>query len=86
VRLLVLLHQIHTWSGNSAFHAAPTETRSLGGFRATSPTVRVSMECDAVVLEGRTHNDVLDRPSVLRELMEFARGGARKADTGQPEP
>ncbi|HYO57243.1 alpha/beta hydrolase [Archangium sp.] len=38
------------------------------------------------LLEGRSHNDVLDRPSVLRELMEFARGGARKADTGQPEP
>ena len=27
------------------------------------------------ILAGRTHNDVLDRPAVLEELMEFARGG-----------
>ncbi len=27
------------------------------------------------ILEGRTHNDVLDRPEVLEDLMEFARGG-----------
>jgi len=38
------------------------------------------------LLEGKRHNDVLDRPAVLQELMEFARDGARKTGTRHSEP
>jgi uncharacterized protein len=38
------------------------------------------------LLEGKLHNDVLDQPAILQEMMEFARDGGRKAGTGQSVP
>ena len=38
------------------------------------------------LLQGKRHNDVLDQPAVLQELMEFARDGARKTGTRNSEP
>lgn len=38
------------------------------------------------ILEGRRHNDVLDRPAILLEMMDFVREGARPAATFQPTP
>ncbi|WNG47741.1 alpha/beta hydrolase [Archangium minus] len=38
------------------------------------------------ILEGKRHNDVLDRPAILQEMMEFVRDGVRPAATLQPTP
>jgi len=37
------------------------------------------------ILEGKRHNDVLDRPDILQEMMEFARDATRQAATSPPE-
>ena len=33
------------------------------------------------ILEGKSHNDVLDRPDILQELVRFARDGAQQSGT-----
>lgn len=38
------------------------------------------------LLEGKHHNDVLDRPETLQELMRFVREGVQQAGTGQSGP
>ncbi|PTL85619.1 alpha/beta hydrolase [Vitiosangium sp. GDMCC 1.1324] len=38
------------------------------------------------ILEGKGHNDVLDGPATLQELMRFAREGVQQAGTGQTRP
>jgi len=38
------------------------------------------------ILEGKRHNDVLDRPDILQELVRFARDGAQPAGTGPAAP
>lgn len=38
------------------------------------------------ILEGKRHNDVLDRLDILQELVRFARDGAQPAGTGQSAP
>lgn len=38
------------------------------------------------ILEGKHHNDVLDQPATLQELMRFVRGGALNPGTGQLDP
>ena len=38
------------------------------------------------ILEGRRHNDVLDQPAILQELVRFARDGARQPDTVETKP
>jgi hypothetical protein len=37
------------------------------------------------ILEGKRHNDLLDRPAVLQEMMEFARDATRRAAISPPE-
>jgi hypothetical protein len=38
------------------------------------------------ILEGKSHNNVLDRPDTLQELVQFARDGARQPDTVETKP
>jgi hypothetical protein len=38
------------------------------------------------ILEGKRHNDVLDRPDILQELVRFARDGSRQPDTVETKP
>jgi hypothetical protein len=38
------------------------------------------------ILEGKSHNDVIDRPDILQELVRFARDGAQPVGTGPAAP
>jgi hypothetical protein len=38
------------------------------------------------ILKGRHHNDVLDQPAILQEMVRFARAGAQTEERGDPVP
>jgi alpha-beta hydrolase superfamily lysophospholipase len=38
------------------------------------------------ILEGKHHNDVLDQPAILQEMVRFARAGARTEERSNPVP